>query len=220
MKIYLKVLTVLACAYLLTVSILNLLDVYRLQILSNVFLFIFLYFIPKMIYVIYIVLSIFVLFKLFLPKRILIRKMSGGILGVCGILQIAAVIAYCVIDYPYLYVYSNTFFLALLRIVAVDLLMMLICVNTFKKFISNKAALIICTVIFTFSIVTYFVEFYTTSFVYGAVNARYLINTIIIMLVSVLTNISCLRASYFGLKTNETEKIQSDNLQDSVTFNS
>ena len=207
MKIFFKVLTGLDCALLLIIGIVNLNMGYPIPLNLTNIAFIVIYSKSKMIFIIYIILSIFVLIKLFLSKQVLIHKIFSGILAICGILQIAFIVIYYTVyyfqDYLISDIYRNVFLiLNQLTPILMGLLIILICINTFKPFINNKPALIICGSLFILKASVYFVEMLILNFVIFE-SSVYLNDTVSIYLSSLLIDIFFLWAGYIGLRTND-----------------
>jgi hypothetical protein len=86
-----------------------------------------------------------------------------------------------------------------IALIIIALLMILISVNTFKPFVSNKTALISSICVFAFKMVTYLTT--TLLLAYSVVGDRVLI---IIILGSILINLATFWASYFSLKPTDS----------------
>ena len=206
MKIYIKVLTIAACVYLLFVGIFNIYMNFQMYTGPIIPAITSLYFIPVATYIIYIALSIFVLIKLLLPKRILAHRIAGTILAASGILQIITLAFYFSIyhfkfkGFSMANIFQNGFlFSDYLIIIFIALLMILIFINTFKPFVNSKISLIICAGIFTLRVALYLIITFTAS-IASLENPIHLANAIVIILGLVLINASCIWVSYAALK--------------------
>ena len=201
MKIFKKS-SILACVYLLIVGIINLTMGYPKHLNISEFAFTINYYIPKITYLIYIVLSIFTLVKLFFRRQILIHKIVSVVLALSGLIQIFVILMYYYnirIYYKFISYRDFPQIASHIALIIIALLMILISINTFKPFISNKIALISSICVFAFRTVVYLTS--TISHTYFVGNARYLINTFIIIFGSILIGLAAFWASYISLKT-------------------
>ena len=156
MKTFAKILTSLVCICLIFAGVLNLTIVYP-KIFNINILTIIIYFMPRVTIVMNILLSIFVLLKIFLHKD-LIHKTVSVFLAIRGLIQITAIAVcfYILRDYIIIVAsfWSYGFTAQYFSRIIIDLLAILICINAFKSFIKNKTALIISICAFAFAVVT------------------------------------------------------------------
>lgn len=205
MKIFKKSSIILACVYLLIVGIINLTMGYPKHLNISEFTLTIIYYIPKITYLIYIVLSVFALVKLVFHRQILIHKIVSVMLALSGLIQIFAIVMYYYnirIYYKFITYRDFPQIASHIALIIIAILMILISINTFKPFMSNKIAIISSACVFAFRMVIYLIATLSHTFFGG--NERYLINTVIIILGSVLIGLAAFWASYISLKTTDS----------------
>jgi len=183
----LNILTVIACGYILLSELSQLSVQFPRYLTLNELSLLQIKYIPMSLALTYIMLSIFVLIKKFV-KQVLIVRIVGAILGICGVVQLLSINAY--LSQTLSYVISMIKYFPLMEYMVIfenfvlllyGLLAVLICVNNFKSFISSKSALIITLVVICLGLLSTILQNATMSIELFK-NIRYLINFVIIVI--------------------------------------
>ena len=161
-KIVLTILTCIASAYLLFVGVMEFFWDYRLFIIDfdesyGLDRYTILDIINIIYHIFHVFLPAFVLMKLFVPNKTLIHKIIGAVLGSGGTVQLVLSIMISSKEIAQLIYWRTasfyqvyTFLTDSVDSLIIPVIVILIGINTFKPFIKNRAAIIICAVGFVY----------------------------------------------------------------------